>query len=211
MANTNNIIAQLRRCLLRLKSIVVISLLSLTALAVNAVPPGSEDEIDARLTPFGKINRAPADAAPTAEAQVAVQQKTPEKILLSEGTEHVVEMLNMGADGSMVFQPSVIKVSLGDTVHFKATDLAHNSASIDGMVPEGAASWAGQLSADISVTFDREGIYVYQCDPHLVMAMIGVIQVGEPVNKEAIESTAETMKSQFAMNAERLEVYLSQL
>jgi pseudoazurin len=79
------------------------------------------------------------------------------------------------------------------------------------MVPEGAKSWAGSLSADISVTFDDEGIYVYQCDPHLVMAMVGVIQVGEPVNKEAIEASAEAMKAQFAMNADRLENYLSRL
>ena len=44
-------------------------------------------------------------------------------------------MLNAGEDGSMVFKPAVLKVSIGDTIHFKATDLAHNSASIDGMVP----------------------------------------------------------------------------
>ena len=35
----------------------------------------------------------------------------------------------------MIFEPAVLKVSVGDTIHFKATDAAHNSASIDGMVP----------------------------------------------------------------------------
>jgi pseudoazurin len=196
---------------LRLTFITIAFTLLSAGLAANAAPPGSYDQIDERLAPFGKINRADVDAVAAAEAQPTPPKASIEKVALSEGTEHVVEMLNMGADGSMVFQPSVIKVSLGDTVHFKATDLAHNSASIDGMVPEGAEAWAGQLSADISVTFNNEGIYVYQCDPHLVMAMIGVIQVGEPVNKEAIESSASVMKSQFVMNADRLKRYLSQL
>ncbi|MDP6186413.1 MAG: pseudoazurin [Pseudomonadales bacterium] len=196
---------------MRLTFIAIAFTLLFAGWAANATPPGSYDQIDERLAPFGKINRADGDALAAAEAQPTPPKASVEKVALSEGTEHVVEMLNMGADGSMVFQPSVIKVSLGDTVHFKATDLAHNSASIDGMVPEGAEAWAGQLSADISVTFNNEGIYVYQCDPHLVMAMIGVIQVGEPVNKEAIESSASVMRSQFAMNADRLERYLSQL
>jgi pseudoazurin len=181
----------------------------LLSAAVNAVPPGTEDEIADRIKPYGVVARAERNTAPIVPE--AVQPVTLAKVELSEGSEHVVEMLNMGEDGSMVFQPSVIKVSVGDTILFKATDLAHNSASIDGMVPEGAKSWAGSLSADISVTFDEEGIYVYQCDPHLVMAMVGVIQVGEPVNKEAIDASAEAMKAQFAMNADRLENYLSRL
>ena len=74
----------------------------------------------------------------------------------------------------MIFEPAVIKVSKGDTIHFKAIDMSHNSASIDGMLPDGAESWIGQMNMDISVTLDTEGVYVYQCDPHVMMAMIGV-------------------------------------
>ena len=75
------------------------------------------------------------------------------KVELSEGSEHIVKMLNSGEGGQMIFEPAVIKVSVGDTIHFKATDAAHNSVSVDGMVPAGAASWASQLSQDISVTW----------------------------------------------------------
>ena len=53
-----------------------------------------------------------------------------DKIKLSEGSEHEIKMLNMGTDGAMVFEPAVIKVSVGDTIHFKATDAAHNSVSV---------------------------------------------------------------------------------
>ena len=133
------------------------------------------------------------------------------KVELSEGSEHIVKMLNSGEGGQMIFEPAVLKVSLGDTIHFKATDAAHNSVSMDGMIPSGASNWAGNLSQDISVVPDSEGVYVYQCDPHVMMAMIGVIQVGEAVNLEEIKVAAGNKKSSFMMNSERLDSYLSQL
>ena len=120
-------------------------------------------------------------------------------------------MLNIGPSGSMVFDPPVIKVSLGDTVHFKATDLSHNSASISGMIPSGATVWSGAINEDISVKLEGEGVYVYQCDPHVVMAMVGVIQVGAAINLDQIRRSAESFKTTFAVNNERLESYLSRL
>ena len=111
----------------------------------------------------------------------------------------------------MVFDPPVIKVSKGDTVHFKSVDLSHNSSAVEGMIPDGAENWTGQINQDISVKLDSEGVYVYQCDPHLVMAMVGVIQVGAATNLEEIKQAARTMKATFAMNGERLETYISRL
>ena len=69
-----------------------------------------------------------------------------------------VKMLNQGTEGYMVFEPAVLKINKGDTVTFKATDAAHNSASIKGMIPSGAEEWNGKLSQDISVTFNVEGV-----------------------------------------------------
>ena len=133
------------------------------------------------------------------------------KVELSEGNEHIVKMLNSGEGGQMIFEPAVIKVSVGDTVHFKATDMSHNSVTVDGMVPAGAKPWAGALNSDISVTLDTEGVYVYQCDPHVMMAMIGVIQVGEATNITEIKASAGVIKSSFMLNSERLDEYLAQL
>ena len=133
------------------------------------------------------------------------------KVELSEGSEHTVKMLNSGDGGQMIFEPAVLKVSVGDTIHFKAADMSHNSASIDGMLPDGAESWSGQMNTDISVTLNTEGVYVYQCDPHVMMAMIGVIQVGEAVNMNEIKTASNNLKSSFVMNAERIDTYLSQL
>ena len=50
------------------------------------------------------------------------------------GANFEVKMLNQGQDGVMVFEPSLLKINTGDTVTFKATDAAHNSASIPGMI-----------------------------------------------------------------------------
>lgn len=141
----------------------------------------------------------------------SVAQVEVKKVELSEGSEHVVKMLNSGDGGQMIFEPAVIKVSLGDTIHFKATDMSHNSASVQGMVPTGADSWAGPMNQDISVTLDTEGVYVYQCDPHAMMAMIGVIQVGDAVNMDEIKQASENYRSTFVMNAERIDNYLNQL
>ena len=126
--------------------------------------------------------------------------------------DYSVKMLNQGSSGVMVFEPAVLKINKGDTVNFISTDAAHNSASLPGMIPSGATSWSSELSQDISVTFDIEGLYVYQCTPHAVMAMVGVIQVGEnPSNLNQVMSQAENMKSMFLMNKDRLTDYISQL
>ena len=149
-------------------------------------------------------------ASQASQAMVATPVEV-KKVELSEGSEHTIKMLNSGEGGQMIFEPAVIKVSVGDTIHFKATDAAHNSVSIDGMIPAGAASWASQLSQDISITLDTEGVYVYQCDPHVIMAMVGVIQVGEAVNMEEVKNAASSYGSNFLMNTDRLQNYLNQL
>ena len=126
--------------------------------------------------------------------------------------EHQVKMLNSGANGYMVFEPAVLSVQLGDTVTFVATDMAHNSASVAGMIPEGASPWYGEISSDTTVTFKQAGVYVYQCTPHAMMAMVGVINVGEGKgNLAAIKTAAKKKSTRFVANKERLNSYLAQL
>ena len=132
--------------------------------------------------------------------------------LYIQAENYEVKMLNQGSEGYMVFEPAVLKINKGDTVTFKATDAAHNSASIKGMIPAGAKEWNGRLSQDISVTFNVEGVYGYQCTPHMMMAMVGIIKVGEnQSNLESAKTTAKKLKAAFVMNQERLDEYLSQL
>ena len=122
-----------------------------------------------------------------------------------------VQMLNTGADGVMVFEPAVLSINSGDTVTFKATNPGHNSESMAEMVPEGAEGWQGGMGQEITVTFDQDGVYVYQCTPHLMMAMVGVIKVGSGSNLEAIKAAAIDKKAAFMMAQDRLDGYLNQL
>jgi pseudoazurin len=132
--------------------------------------------------------------------------------------EHTVKMLNNGDGGMMIFEPAVLQVSVGDTVNFVATDMAHNSASV--FTPPGATTWNGAMSQDISVTLDTPGIYIYECTPHAMMAMVGVIQVKDGMDLDlsldsayvdAADTFAEVYKNKFVMNNDRLDNYLSDL
>jgi pseudoazurin len=98
----------------------------------------------------------------------------------ASAAEHEIRMLNKGEAGIMVFEPAFLEVAPGDTVHFRAVDKGHNAASIDGMAPEGGATWKGGLSKDVDVTFDVEGVYGVRCVPHYPMGMVALIVVGDP-------------------------------
>ena len=125
---------------------------------------------------------------------------------------HTVKMLNQGATGVMVFEPAFLKINVGDTVTFESTDAAHNSASIPGMIPSGASPWNGQLSRDISVTFEIPGVLVYLCTPIAMLALVGVIEVGDDnSNIETAKNVAVQFKSTFVMNQTRLDEYLAKL
>lgn len=90
-----------------------------------------------------------------------------------------VQMLNRGDAGKMIFEPSSLRISPGDTVKFLAIDRAHNAESIKGMIPDGATPFAGRINEEIEVTFDTEGFYGIKCKPHFSLGMVMVIAVGE--------------------------------
>ncbi|MES2756931.1 MAG: pseudoazurin [Pseudomonadota bacterium] len=123
--------------------------------------------------------------------------------------EHHVKMANTGADGSMVFEPGFLRVAKGDTVKFIKVDASHNSASA--VVPAGATAWKGKPDEEVTVTLNKEGVYIYVCDPHKVMAMAGVIQVGKAVNLAEAQQQADSMSKGFVLNKDRLSKYMAQV
>lgn len=131
---------------------------------------------------------------------------------LTYSEEFEVQMLNTGADGVMVFEPSVLQIQAGDSVTFKPSNPGHNSMSMPGMIPSGAQSWDSGMSQELTVTFTEEGTYVYQCTPHLMMAMVGVITVGDAnANLDNVKGAAADAKSSFMMAQDRLDGYLEGL
>jgi len=124
--------------------------------------------------------------------------------------DHVVKMLNAGKDGTMVFEPSFIKVAVGDTVVFAPTEkAAHNSASV--LLPEGAKPWKGAADTEIKVKIEKEGVYLYACEPHKVMGMVGVIQAGKPVNLALAKAAAAKEQATFAMGKDRFDKALARV
>lgn len=102
----------------------------------------------------------------------------------AQAADHQVQMLNKGDKGAMVFQPDFIQAAPGDTVTFVPVDKGHDAESIKGMIPEGAEPFKGKMNEQITVTFDKEGVYGVKCTPHFGMGMVALVVVGQPANLE---------------------------
>ena len=123
-----------------------------------------------------------------------------------------IKMVNADASGQvMIFDPPFIKANIGDTVTFLPTDMLHNSQSVPGLIPSSASSWNGAMNEKITIELNTEGVYVYQCTPHIALGMIGVIQVGEASNLDNIKNSSSALESMIVMNKERVQEYISQV
>ncbi len=98
----------------------------------------------------------------------------------ANAAEIVVEMLSRDktANLSNVYKPGLVRVNKGDTVKWKATQAGHNVAFVAGAVPAGVPLFSSPMSKDVSFKFEKPGIYLYKCTPHLGMGMVGVVLVG---------------------------------
>ncbi len=119
---------------------------------------------------------------------------------------HIVTTMNSNNGKSMVFNPTYIKIAVGDEIKFVPKSKGHTSKSL--FVPEGATTWAGKDSKEITVKFTKEGLYLYDCKNHGVMGMIGLIEVGEAKNKEEVVDYYMKHKTKIVMNKNRLDEYL---
>jgi len=106
-------------------------------------------------------------------------------------------------------EPGFIKVAIGDTINFVPSDVSHNAQSFS--IPAGAEEFVTPMGAAMKVTFTQEGVYLYQCLPHTMMGMVGVIQVGEAVNLEQVKQDFATLEPSVSMNKERIAQYMEQV
>ena len=94
------------------------------------------------------------------------------------------------------WDPLVLFIQPGDMVQF-TNMIGHDTETYEGMIPEGAKPWKSQLGEEgFAVTLDVEGAYIYKCNPHVSLGMIGAIVVGPitPANLEAIEKALPNVK-----------------
>ena len=83
-----------------------------------------------------------------------------------------------------VFSPNFVQINSNDTVTFISAQKSHNTTSLKRTLPKGAKKWKSKINKDLKVTFKEEGLYGYKCTPHAGLGMVGIVQVGKPVNKE---------------------------
>ncbi len=113
-----------------------------------------------------------------------------------------IYMMNSSNGQSMVFEPMFLKVELGDVVKFIPKNKGHNSQSA--FTPNGASSWKGETSKEVTIKIEKEGIYIFECKNHRVMGMSGVIQVAKPVNLNEAKKFVEKYQTKVVINKNRL-------
>jgi len=113
-----------------------------------------------------------------------------------------VKMLDKSETGGMLaFEPSFVKANVNDTIVFIPTDKGHNSSSL--LVPAKAETWKGSYDKELRVKLEKEGVYLYVCDSHKPMGMVGVVQVGKAVNLEDAKGKAAEESAKMIMNKDR--------
>ena len=104
-------------------------------------------------------------------------------------------------DGLFAFEPTYVKASVNDTLVFIPTDPAHNTLSL--LVPSGAQPWRSPYDKEFRVKLDKEGVYLYACDAHKKMGMVGIVQVGNAANLDEAKKKVAEESAAMLMNKDR--------
>lgn len=123
--------------------------------------------------------------------------------------EHVVQMLNTGPGGAMVFSPAVVHARPGDTIRYVPTNPGHNAELIAGMLPAGVAVQRGPMGREFVLRVSTPGLYGVKCTPHYSMGMVSLVQVGTADGNLAAVQAAAARAPNLARR--RFTQYLSQL
>ena len=88
-----------------------------------------------------------------------------------------IEMLNKKGKEKMLYSENIARIGVGDTITWVPTSKGHNVQFVS--VPDGVEKIKSKMNAEVSFTFEQEGVYLYLCTPHATMGMIGVVVVGD--------------------------------
>ena len=92
--------------------------------------------------------------------------------------------------------PLVTYAKPGDTLKFMQM-AGHDTESIDGMIPDGAQEWKSKMGQEgFSVKLEKEGAYIYKCNPHMTTGMVGAVVVGDgtPSNLAELDKHLDDVK-----------------
>ena len=104
--------------------------------------------------------------------------------------------IDFTADDS--YSVEVAKINVGDTIEWSPKNEGHNVEFLGGpnmsSLPE-----SSEVDAFHSITFDASGVYLYHCEPHGNMGMLGLVIVGndfhnlKEINNIELSSTAKSV------------------
>ena len=113
-----------------------------------------------------------------------------------------IKMLdNSATDGIFTFEPAFVKANVNDTLVFVPSNPGHNSSSL--LTPSNAPAWKSPFNKEYRVKLEKEGVYLYACDAHKKMGMVGVVQVGKAGNLEEAKKKAAEESATMPMNKDR--------
>ncbi len=92
---------------------------------------------------------------------------------------HEVRMFSRNDRGPMIYEPDFLQIAPGDQVRFIPEQPGHNAATIEGMIPQGAAPFKSKINEDFTTTLTVPGTYGIKCSPHFSMGMVMLIEVGK--------------------------------
>ena len=76
-----------------------------------------------------------------------------------EAKNYEVKMLDLDSKNqTMIFEPAVLHIEVGDSVTFVPTHKSHWAKSV--IVPKGASKFESKLDEKATFTFEKEGVYL---------------------------------------------------
>lgn len=103
---------------------------------------------------------------------------------------HVIAEEHVIRAGATNFNPLHLFIKPGDTVRW-TNMVVHDTQSMEGLIPEGAEHWKSAIGQELAIALDKEGAYIYKCNPHYANGMIGAIIVGEATNMDQLDKNAK--------------------
>ena len=85
--------------------------------------------------------------------------------------------VQMGSGGNLVFDPTEVTISAGESVHFVNNMLPPHNVIVEGRPDLGHESLAMLPGEEFDIAFSDPGDYTYWCAPHKGAGMIGTVHV----------------------------------
>ncbi|CAF1152642.1 unnamed protein product, partial [Didymodactylos carnosus] len=135
------------------------------------------------ITP--STTRASTRATTPSTTTTSTRATTPSTTTTSTRAAATIQVVKVGFNGQLVFTPSIVNVTVGDTVQWIDNDATKPHTVTQGVDSSCVAQSNGfdsgrlQNPSTYNHTFNKTGIYYYFCTFHCSAGMSGRVNVGD--------------------------------